>query len=81
MSNFVDTIGDRIENAFLTAIDSIVAPKIELAISSINAPSGRHATSITANSEQGEHVGNTAFFENASGNNTVLHISNMNDET
>ena len=46
MSNIVDTVDDRIQNAILTAIDSIVAPKIELAI---NASSGRDATSITAN--------------------------------
>ena len=30
MSNFVDTLEDRIQNAISTAIDSIVAPKIEL---------------------------------------------------
>ena len=49
-SNTVDTVEDRIQNAFLTAIDSIVAPKIELAIRSINASSGRDVTSVTANS-------------------------------
>ena len=32
MSNIVDTVEDRIQNAILTAIDNIVAPKIELAI-------------------------------------------------
>ena len=32
MSNIVDTVEDRIQNANLTAIDSIVAPQIELAI-------------------------------------------------
>ena len=40
MSNIVDTVEDRIQNATLTAIDNIVAPKIELAIRSINASSG-----------------------------------------
>ena len=55
MSNNVDTVGDRIQNAFLIAIDSIIAPKTELAIRSINASSGRDATSVTANSERGEH--------------------------
>ena len=34
MSNIVDTVEDMIQNAFLTAIDNIVAPKIELAIRS-----------------------------------------------
>ena len=32
ISNIVDTVEDRIQNAILTAIDSIVAPKIDLAI-------------------------------------------------
>ena len=32
MSIIIDTVEDRIQNANLTAIDSIVAPKIELAI-------------------------------------------------
>ena len=80
MSNIVDTVEDRIQNAVLTAIESIVAPKIELAIRSINASSGRDVTSVIANLEQGEHVGINAPFENASGNN-ILHASNVNDET
>ena len=32
MSNIVDTVEDRIQNAILTAIDNFVAPKIEIAI-------------------------------------------------
>ena len=66
MSKIVDTVEDRIQNAILTAIDSIVAPKIELAFRSIKASSGRDATSVTANSERGEHIGITAPFENVS---------------
>ena len=81
LSNIVDTVEDRIQKAILTAIDSIVAPKIELAIRSINASSGQDATSVTASSELGEHVGIEASFENASGNNNVLHATNVNDET
>ena len=81
MSNIVDTVGDSIQNAFLIAIDNIVAPKIELAIRSINASSGRDVTSVTANSERGEQVGIDVSFENASGNNNILHVSNVNDET
>ena len=81
MSNIVDTFEDRIQNAILTAIDNIVAPKIELAIRSINASSGRDVTSVNANSEPGEHVGINASFEDASGNNYILHASNVNDET
>ena len=65
----------------MTVIENIVAPKIELAIKSINASSGRDVTSVTANSERGEHVGIDASFENASGNNNILHVSNVNDET
>ena len=81
MSNIVDTVEDRIRNAILTAIDNIVAPKIELAIRSMNTSSGRDATSVTANWERGESVGISASFENASGNNNVLHVSIANDET
>ena len=81
MSNIVDTVEDRIQNAILTAIESIVAPKIELAIRSINASSGRDVTSVTANSERGERVGINASFENASENNNTLRVPNVSDET
>ena len=81
MSNIVDAVDDSIQNAILTAIDNIVAPKIELAIRPINASSGRDVTSVTANSERGEHIGINASFQNASGNNNILHVSNVKDET
>ena len=81
MSHIIDTVEDTIQNAILTAIDNIVVPKIELAIRSINASSGRDVTSVVANSEGGEHVGNKASSENASGNNNTLGVSNVNDET
>ena len=81
LSNIVDTVEDRIQNAILAAIDNIVAPKIELAVRSMNASSGRDVTSVSANSERREHVGTNAFFENASGNNNTLGVSNVNDET
>ena len=62
MSNIVDTVEDKIQNSILTAIDDIVAPIFELAIRSINATSGRDATSVSANSGCTEHVGiNTSF--------------------
>ena len=80
MSNIVDTVEDRIQNAVLTAIENIVAPKIELAIRSINASSGRDAISVSANSERKEHVEINASFENASKNNDTLDVSNVNDE-
>ena len=81
MSNIVDTVEDRIQNAILTVIDNIVAPKIELAIRSINSSCGRDAASVSANSERKEHVGINTSFKNASGNNNALGVSNVNDET
>ena len=81
MSNIVNTVEDRIQNAILTAFDDIVAPKSEWAIRSINASSGRDATTVIANSERKEHVGIKASFENASENNSVLQVSNVNDDT
>ena len=57
MSNIVDTVEDRIQNAILTAFDNNVAPKIELAIRSINASSGRDVSSVAANSEGGDMQG------------------------
>ena len=65
----------------MTAIDIIVAPKIELAIRSINASSGRDVTSVSANSERREHAGINASFENASENNNKLNATTENDET
>ena len=81
MRNIIDTVEDRIQNAILTAIDKIVAPKIETEIRSINASSGRDVTNVSANSERREHVGINASFENASGNNNTLGVSNVNYET
>ena len=81
MNNIVDTVEDRIQNANLTAIENIVAPKIELAIRSQNASSGRDATSVSANSERKERMGTNASFENASKNNDTLDVSNVNDES
>ena len=81
MSDIVDTVEDRIQSAILTAIDSTVARKIEIAISSIKASSGRDATSVTANLERGEHIGITDPFENVSERNNTLHAVSTNDET
>ena len=66
---------------FLTTIDTIVTPKIELAIRSINASSERHATSVMASSERGEHIGITAPFENVSEKENTLDMLNTNVET
>ena len=65
-SNNVDTVEERTKNAILTAIDNIVAPKLEPAIRSINASSEQNATSVTANSERGEHIRIPALFKKAS---------------
>ena len=82
MSNIVDTVEDRIQNAVLTAIDNIVAPKTELSIRSINASSGRDVTSVSANSESRECTGVNTSFENASENNdNRLGVTKINDET
>ena len=81
MSNLIKTVEDRIQDASLTAIDNIFAPKTELAIRSINASCGRDATIVSANSERREHVGIKTSSENASGSNNTLGVSNVNDET
>ena len=80
MCNIGDTVEDRIQNAILTAIDNIVAPKIELAVRSINASSGRDVTSVSANSERREHGGLNPPFDSASENNNMLSVTNINDE-
>ena len=80
MNNIVDTVEDRIQNAILAAIDNIVAPKIELAIRSINASSGRDVASGCANSERRERTGINISFENASENNNTIGVTSINDE-
>ena len=81
MNNIVDTVEDRIQNAILTTIDNIVAPKIELAIRSLNASSGRDVTSMSANSERRDRTGINGSFENASENVNTLGVTDINDET
>ena len=81
LTNIVETVEDRIQNAILTAIDNIVAPKTDLAMRSINISSGRDVTSVSANSERREHAGINAFFENASESNNKLNTANENDGT
>ena len=64
MGNIVDTVEVRIQNAILTASDNIVTPRIELALRSVNASSGRDTTIVTDNSEPEERVIITTSFEN-----------------
>ena len=66
IGNSVDTVQDRIQNEILTALDSIVAPKIEFSFRSVNASSGRDATSVVASCQRGEQLGITAPSENVS---------------
>ena len=63
IGNIVGYVEDRIQNAILTATDNNVTPRIELAVSSINASSRRDAASVTANSERERHTGITTSFE------------------
>ena len=81
MGNIDDTVEDKIQDASLTAIDNIVTPRIELAVRSIYASSGRDGTSITTNSQCAESIGVTASFEIVSERNNTFHELNTNDET
>ena len=81
MSNIVDTVEDRIQNAILTTIENIVAPKSELAIRSMNASSGQDVTGASATSERREYFGSNVPFENTSESNNTLGVTNVNDET
>ena len=80
MGNIVDTVEDEIQNAKLTAICTIITPKIELAIRSINASSGRDAVFITASSGRGERVRITPSFENVCEGSNTFHELDANDE-
>ena len=66
LGKIVDTVEDGIQNAILTAVDSVITPKNELAISSKNASSERESTSVMASSERGKRTGITAPLENVS---------------
>ena len=81
MGNILDFNEDRIQNAVLTAIHSIITRKNDFAIGSINAYSGRDATSVIENSELEGYIGIIALFENVSKKNYSLHVLNTNDET
>ena len=80
MGNFGDTIEDRIQKAISNAIVIFISPRIELAVRSINASSGQYAASVKANSELGERIGVTAFFESVSERKNTFHELNANDE-
>ena len=81
MDNIVDTVADRIQNKSLAANDIIITPRIHFAIRSINAYSGRDTGSVTASSERGQHIENTASFENVSDRINTFNELNAIDET
>ena len=81
MSNIVETFEDMIQNAFSTAMDNIIKPRIQSSVRSITVSSGLYASSITASSERWEQVRITASFESASGRDITFHKLNMTDET
>ena len=81
MGNINETVEDRIQNAILTALDDIITPRIELAVRSKNPSSREDATSVRTNSERGEQIGITAFFENVSERNYTLLEMCRNDDT
>ena len=80
MSNYVETVKDRIQYASLTTIDGIVAPKIEILIKSINASSTRDATNVAANSERGEQIGISTPSENLCEKNITLFALKLNKD-
>ena len=79
MPNIADTVEDGIETVILTAIDKNITTRIELAVRSKNASSGRDA--VSANRVRGEHMGITASFGNQSESNKTFRKLNANDET
>ena len=80
IGKIVDTVEDRIQDANLTAFRNFTLLRIELAVRIINPSSGRDAASVTANSERGEHTGDTAPFENVFERKNTFLERNANDE-
>ena len=81
MGYIVDTVEVNIKNAILIAIDNIMTQRIEFAVKSINASSGRDAASVTANLEREKRMGSTLSSENVSERNNTFHELNAIDET
>ena len=71
----VDTVEDMIQEAILTAKDSINNPKIKLDFRSISAASGRDATIVMSSSKQGEYIWITAPLWDVSERNNTLHVT------
>ena len=73
IEKIIETVEDRIQNAFLTVIDHFFSLRVELAFKSINASSGRDVVNVTAKSEPGRHIGITAPLGNLSVMNNTFH--------
>ena len=63
MGNINDTVDKSTQNTNLTADDTLINLKIELARRSKKVSSGRDATSVMVKSQRGEHMGITAPLE------------------
>ena len=79
--NVVETFEDRIQNATLAAVENFITLRVESAVRSTNASSGRNAANVAANLERGEQVGITTCFENISDRIDTFHKLNMTVET
>ena len=61
MGNFVIAVEINIQNAILVAVNSIIAPRIQLVISSMHVSSERHVVSVMAISKREEQSGVTTL--------------------
>ena len=50
----VETVEYKIKIGILTAMDEIITQRLQLALRSMNVPSGQNLASVTANSKRGE---------------------------
>ena len=78
---FIETVEDRIQNAILTAIDSINTRKIEFAVMSRNPSSWQDSTVVLMTLQRDEEIGITTTCENVSERNSTLHVFNTNNES
>ena len=82
MSNVIEKVEDRIQNANYSSLDNFITPRIELTVSSTNAQrTGGDIAGITASSERGEQVEISAPFGNVFDRNSTLRKLNWTDET
>ena len=60
MSNVVDTVENRIQNAILALVNNIITSRIESAVRSMKTSSGRDGASVVVSSGHGKQPGITA---------------------